>query len=285
MKSLENKVAIITGASRGVGKAVALKLAREGASIVVAAKTTEPNPKLPGTIYDTAKEVEKLGSQALPIKVNLRNADEIERMVEKTLETFGKVDILINNAGALWWYPVLETPPNRFDLVMDVNVRASFLCARAVLPSMIKQKWGHIVNMSPPIDLAMLPNKVAYSISKFGMTMISHGLAEEVREHNIGVQSLWPATIVESQASINFGLGDPSHWRKPEILADATYYIVKDEPLKRTGKALIDEEVLREAGIQDFDQYNCVPGGNPIRIVGPQAAWNVEAGKTKREEK
>lgn len=274
---LEGRVAIITGASRGVGRAVALKLAKEGADIVVAAKTADPHPKLPGTIYETAKEVEALGRKALPIQTNVRNVEEIETMVKKTLDTFGRVDIMVNNAGALWWYPVLETPPNRFDLVMDVNFRASLYCARAVLPAMIEQKWGHIVNMSPPMDFKMLPNKVAYCVSKFGMTMLSMGLAEEVREHNIAVNSLWPATIIESQASINFGLGDPSAWRKADILADTTYFLVAREPSTCTGQALIDEQVLAQEGITDLDQYNCVPGGTPMRIVGDQ--WDFRSGK------
>lgn len=270
---LSNKVAIVTGSSRGIGKAVALKLAREGADIVVAAKTTEPHPKLPGTIYDTAREIEALGRRALPIRTNVREEAEIEHMVEETLKAFGHIDILVNNAGALWWKSVLETPAKRFDLVMDVNVRAAFLCARAVLPAMIQQKWGHIINMSPPIDLKLLPGKVAYFISKFGMTMMVHGLAEEVREHNVAVNALWPVTMIESLATINFGLGDRSMWRKPDILADATFAIVSKEPRTYTGQALLDEDVLRAEGVTDFSPYSCVPGATPARIV-----WDVQAG-------
>lgn len=273
---LKGRTAIITGASRGVGRAVALKLAQEGANIVIAAKTTEPNPQLPGTIHSVAAEVEALGVRALPVKVNVREEAEVEAMVAQTMGAFGRIDILVNNAGALWWYPVLETPVKRFDLVMDVNVRASFLCSQAVLPSMIQQRWGHIINMSPPIDLSVLPGKVGYMISKFGMTMLAFGLAEEMREHNIAVNALWPVTLIESYATINFGMGEPSMWRKADILADAVYAIVSQEPLARTGQALLDEDVLREAGVTDFDSYACVPGSTPARIT-----WeNVQAGKT-----
>ncbi|MSP12427.1 MAG: SDR family NAD(P)-dependent oxidoreductase [Chloroflexi bacterium] len=274
---LAGKVAIITGASRGIGRSVALKLAREGADIVIAAKTTEPDSRLPGTIYETAQEIEALGRRALPIKTNVREEGDIQHMVDATLAAFGRVDIMVNNAGAMWWYPVLETPAKRFDLMIDVNVRAAFLCARAVLPSMITQRWGHIINMSPPIDLSVLPGKVGYFISKFGMTMVALGLAEEVREHNVAVNALWPVTIIESQASINFGLGEPSMWRKPEILADAVYAIVCREPGTYSGQALLDEDVLRAEGITDFDPYNCVPGSQPARI-----AWDVSAGKTSK---
>lgn len=272
---LKGRTAIITGASRGVGRAVALKLAQEGANIVIAAKTTEPNPQLPGTIHSVAAEVEALGVRALPVKVNVREEAEVEAMVAQTMETFGRIDILVNNAGALWWYPVMETPIKRFDLVMDVNVRAAFLCSHAVLPSMIQQRWGHIVNMSPPIDLSVLPGKVGYMISKFGMTMLAMGLAEEMREHHIAVNALWPVTLIESYATINFGMGEPSMWRKADILADATFAIISREPPSLTGQALMDEDILRESGISDFSHYACVPGSEPMKIT-----WEgITAGK------
>lgn len=272
---LKGRTAIITGASRGVGRAVALKLAQEGANIVIAAKTTEPNPQLPGTIHSVAAEVEALGVRALPVKVNVREEAEVEAMVAQTMGAFGRIDILVNNAGALWWYPVLETPVKRFDLVMDVNVRASFLCSQAVLPSMIQQRWGHIINMSPPIDLSVLPGKVGYMISKFGMTMLAFGLAEEMREHNIAVNALWPVTLIESYATINFGMGEPSMWRKADILADATFAIISREPPSLTGQALMDEDILRESGVTDFTHYACVPGSEPMKIT-----WEgITAGK------
>jgi citronellol/citronellal dehydrogenase len=264
---LQGRVAIITGASRGIGRAIALRLAKEGVAVVIAAKTAEPDPRLPGTIHTVAEEVAALGGRALPLQVDVRDENALQRMVDATLETFGRIDILVNNAGALWWYPVLETPPKRFDLVMQVNLRASFVAAQLVLPTMMQQRWGHIVNMSPPIDLSVLPGKVAYMISKFGMTMLALGLAEEVREHNIAVNALWPRTLIESQATIAWGLGTPKQWRKADIMADAVYELVRREPHTCTGKAWIDEDLLREAGVTDFSVYNCTPDGEPMEIV------------------
>ena len=271
---LAGKVAIVTGASRGIGREVALKLAREGADVVVAAKTVEPHPKLPGTIHTVAEEIRALGRKALPVQTDIRDEEQIEAMVAGAGREFGKVDILVNNAGALWWYPVEATPAKRFDLIMDVNVRGAFFASRAVLPWMKRGKWGHIVNMSPPIDLKVLPGKVAYMISKFGMTLVAHGLAEEVKGDNIAVNALWPVTLIESLATINFGFGGPENWRKADIVADATYAIVSAEPSARTGQALLDEDVLAADGVTDFDKYACVPGSSPMRIH-----WNVEAGR------
>jgi citronellol/citronellal dehydrogenase len=241
-------------------------LAKEGCNIVVAAKSTESTEKLPGSIFTVAKEVEALGAQALPFQVDLRDADQIAALGAKTVERFGRIDILINNAGALWWRPLLDTPAKRFDLVMSVNARAAFLTSQAVLPKMIENRWGHIINMSPPIDLKVVPGKIAYFISKFGMTLVSHGLAEEVRQFNVAVNSLWPVTIIESQASINWGLGHRSQWRKPDILVDSVLRLVKKEPAEISGKALLDEDFLRAEGITDFSSYACVPGSEPMRI-------------------
>ncbi len=275
METLSGRVAIITGASRGIGRAIALRLAKEGVAVVIAAKTAEPDPRLPGTIYTVAEEVQASGSHALPVQVDVRDENAVQRMVEQTMQTFGRIDILVNNAGALWWYPVLETPPKRFDLVMDVNLRGAFVCSQAVLPHMMAQRWGHIINMSPPIDFSVLPGKVAYMISKFGMTMLAFGLAEEVKEYNIAVNALWPRTLIESQATIGWNLGTPQQWRKADIMADAVYEIVRRPPASLTGRALIDEEVLREAGVTDFSVYNCTPDGEPMEIV-----WEgIRAGK------
>jgi citronellol/citronellal dehydrogenase len=263
---LKNRVAIVTGASRGVGRAVALALAREGCDIALAAKTVEPHPKLPGTLGSVAQEVEALGRRALPIQTDVRFVDQIGAMVEKTVETLGRVDILINNAGAAWWYNIDETPEKKFDLVMNVNCKGPFFAAQAVLPHMKKNQWGHIVNMSPPIQPEMAGGKIAYIISKFGMTLLTHGLAKEMAEFNIAVNSLWPVTLIESLATINLGLGTPENWRKAEILADATVAIVSKEPRSRNGRALFDEDVLREEGIKTFDHYACVSGATPMVI-------------------
>ncbi len=265
-KRLEGKVALITGASRGIGRELALAFAREGADIVVAAKSTESTERLPGSIHTVAKEIEALGRKALPVSCNVREEEEIQNTVSKAYETFGHIDILVNNAGALWWEPVLNTPSKRFDLIMDVNARGAFLCAQAVLPGMIRQDWGHIINMSPPVDLRVLPGRIGYFISKFGMTMLSLGLPGELQGKNVAVNSLWPVTIMESQASINWGLGDKSTWRKASIMADAALAVVTKEPKFRTGKALLDEDVLREEGVTDFSKYACVPGTDPAKI-------------------
>jgi len=266
MESLQVRVASITGASRGIGQAIALGLARHGCHIVVAAKSVESTERLPGSIHTVAKELEALGVSALPIQVDVRAADQIEAMTAQTMQRFGRIDILINNAGALWWKPVLETPAKRFDLVMGVNARAAFFASRAVLPHMMERTWGHIINMSPPIDLKIVPGKVAYFISKFGMTLLTHGLAEEVRPHHIAVNSLWPVTIIESQASINWGMGSREMWRKPDILVDCVLRLVQKDPAEITGQALLDEDFLRQEGVTELGNYSCVPGTNPSRI-------------------
>jgi citronellol/citronellal dehydrogenase len=267
MAALEGRVAIITGASRGIGRAIALSLAREGCGVVIAAKTTQPREKLPGSIHTVAAEVEALGGQALPVQVDVRDEAQIDGLVARTLERFGRIDLLVNNAGALHWQGLLDTPAKRFDLVMDVNARAAFLCSRAVLPAMIRQGRGHIINMSPPLDLAMIPGRIAYAISKLGMTLLTHGLAEEVRTHNIAVNSLWPVTVIESQASINWGLGTREQWRKPDILVDCILRLAGKEPADITGQALLDEDFLRSQGVTDFSGYACVPGTDPPRLT------------------
>jgi citronellol/citronellal dehydrogenase len=270
MSTLQGKVALITGASRGIGRALALGLAKAGCHLVIAAKSTTSTDKLPGSIFTVAAEVEALGAQALPLQVDVRDAEQIEGMAAKTLERFGRIDLLVNNAGALHWSNLLDTPAKRFDLVMSVNARAAFLCCRAVLPAMIQRRWGHIINMSPPLDLSMVPGRIAYSISKLGMTLLSLGLAEEVRSHNIAVNSLWPVTIIETQASINYALGKPEMWRKPEILVDCVLRLAQKEPAEATGQALLDEDFLRAEGVTDFTGYACVPGTQP-----PRLAWSM----------
>lgn len=266
MAPMQGKVAIVTGASRGIGRALVLGLARAGCHVVIAAKSTTSTEKLPGSIHTVAQEVEALGAQALPVQVDVRDEVQIETLAARTLERFGQIDILVNNAGALFWRNVLDTPAKRFDLVMGVNARAAFLCSRAVLPAMIARRWGHVINLSPPLDLAMVPGRVAYSISKLGMTLLTFGLAEEVRPHNIAVNSLWPVTIIESQASINHGLGTPAMWRKPDILVDCVLRLVRKPPGELTGQALLDEDFLRTEGITDFSSYACVPGSEPGRL-------------------
>lgn len=276
-RPLEGRVAIITGASRGIGKALALRLAAEGAGVVIAAKSERGRDRLPGSIYDTAEEVRQLGGNALPVKVDVREEEDVSRMVEATVAEFGRVDILINNAGALWWKPVLETPAKRFDLVMDVNVRAAFLCSYYTLPHMVKQKWGHIINMAPGISTHPNPGMVAYMISKMGMARLAIGIAEEHRADNVAANALWPVTPIETAAVINNSVLDRTYWRTPEIMCDAVMAILQQEPSQCTGRQLTDEEILREAGVTNFDHYWCegVPPENPVYIDGrdPKQPW------------
>ena len=267
MSTLSGRVAVITGASRGIGKAIALGLAQAGCAIVVAARSETSTEKLPGTIHDVVREIEAVGGRALAVACDVRDESQIEALASRTLDTFGRIDILINNAGALWWRPLTETPAKRFDLVMGVNARAAFLCCRAAIPSMKARRWGHIINMSPPMDLSIVPGRIAYAISKLGMTMLSLGLAEELRGDNIAVNSLWPVTIIESQASINWGLGTPAMWRKPDILVDCVLRLVSKDPATITGQALLDEDFLRGEGVTDLSRYACVPGTEPSRIA------------------
>lgn len=231
---------------------------------MVAAKTEiADNPRLPGTIHDVAREVTALGQKALALKLDVRDDAASEAAVAKAIEKFGRIDVLLNNAGALWWADVLETPVKKFDLIMGINVRAAFVLSRAVLPHMIKQRWGHIVMMSPPVDPSACAHHGAYAVSKFGMTMVAQAIAEEEKEHNVTANALWPATAIESYATINFGLGGPELWRKADILADAVLAIVTKEPSARGGRAFIDEDLLREEGVTDFSKYQCVAGSEP----------------------
>ncbi len=266
-RELEGKVAVITGGSRGIGRDIALKLASHGCNIVVAAKSTESTERLPGSIYSVAEEVEKLGVKALPVVCNVRDPESVDAMAKAVYDRFKQVHIVVNNAGALWWKPMLETDVKKYNLVHEVNSRGTYLVTRAFLPGMVAQKWGHIIMMSPPIDLSHVPGRIAYFISKFGMTLIAHGLAGEVKDDNVAANALWPVTIIESQATINFGLGGPRQWRKGTILADAAFEIVRKEPRTFTGNALLDEDFLRSVGYTDFDQYKCTPDGDPQRIV------------------
>lgn len=263
---LQDRVVFITGASRGIGRAVALACARQGADVVVAAKSEVDSERLPGTIYSVAKEIEALGRKALPLRLDVRDDAACEATVKSAIDHFGRVDALVNNAGALWWSDVVDTPVKKFDLIMGVNVRASFVLAHAVLPHMISRKYGHVVMMSPAVEANAVAGHGAYSVSKFGMTMIAQAIADEYAEHNVTGHALWPATAVESYATINFGLGGPEIWRKADIIADATVELLSKEPKDRKGAAWIDEDLLRSVGVTDFSKYQCVPGKEPPRL-------------------
>ncbi len=264
---LSDQVVIVTGASRGIGKCIALTLSRLGARVVVAAKSErERLPHLPGSIHQTVQAIEAEGGEALAVATDMRDSQHIERLVERSVEHFGSVDHLINNAGALSWESVLETPTKRFDLVMAVNVRGAFLLSQQVAKHLVERgSPGHIISMSPPLDTSPHPGMVAYTISKFGMTSVALGLAEELRPHHIACNALWPATLVESQATINWGMKNRSQWRKPDIMADAVVEILKKES-SYTGQSLIDEHVLSAAGVTDFSSYRVDPEVEPPHV-------------------
>lgn len=266
---LNGKVAIVTGGSRGIGRECCLSLAKAGCSVVVAAKTTEAHPTLPGTIFTVANEVVALGARALPIKVDLRNLDSINACVAEVMEKFGRIDILINNASALWWQDIRDTPMKKYDLITSVNSRGTFAMTSACLPHMEKNGWGRVITMSPPISLGSMAGHTAYNISKFGMTLVALGVAQEYEGKGITGNSLWPATVVESQASINFKLGDPENWRKATILADATMGIILEDD-DFTGVMCIDDTYLRtRRGFEDDDliRYRCDPDVEPPRAL------------------
>ncbi len=275
MGQLNGKVAIVTGASRGIGRALSIALAREGAKIVLASKTMNPNPRLPGTLDDVKNEIEKAGGTALIHQTDVREESQIESLVGTTVKELGGLDILINNAGALFWSSVEQTPAKRFDLVMDVNVRATFLCCSAAIPHLRARGGGSIVNMSPPVTAGCMPNRVAYMISKFGMSMVTEGLAVEVAKDNIKVHSLWPVTMVESQATIGHHMGERSMWRTPEIVVDSTLALLTGKASVPSGQTVYDEDVLSLVGVKDFSRYACVPGTNPprLRLDDPSSYW------------
>jgi citronellol/citronellal dehydrogenase len=266
---LHGRVAVVTGASRGIGKALALRLAREGAAVVVAAKSEHSTERLPGSVHDTAAEIRAAGGRALPVPTDVRSEDAIRDLIERAVAEYGRIDILVNNAGAIWAQPVLQTPPKRFDLMMEVNVRAAYIACYYALPHMVKQQWGHILNMCPRLHTGASPGKVAYMISKLGMARVAIGVAAEHRNDNIAANTLWPRTIIETQASINWKMADRSQWRTPEILCDASLALFAQEPRNATGRQWIDETLLTElAGITNFDHYWCEghPPANPIYI-------------------
>jgi citronellol/citronellal dehydrogenase len=266
---LRGRVALVTGASRGIGKALAVRLASEGADVVVAAKSEQSTERLPGSVHQTADEIRALGRRAIAVPTDVRDEEAVRRMIERAIEEFGRLDILINNAGAIWLQPILQTPAKRFDLVMGVNVRAAYLTCHYALPHMVKQKWGHVLNMCPRLSTKPSPGKVAYMISKLGMAYVALGLAAEHAADNVAGNTLWPRTIIETQASINWNMADRSQWRTPEILCDASMAIFAQEPRTSTGRQWIDEDALTElAGVTNFDGYWCEgkPPAHPIYI-------------------
>jgi NAD(P)-dependent dehydrogenase (short-subunit alcohol dehydrogenase family) len=263
--SLQGKTVFITGGSRGIGKAIALKLAGAGANIVIAAKSVTEDVRLGGTIYSAAKEVEALGVKALAVQVDIRDESQIITAIQKTVETFGGIDIVINNASAIQLTDTEGTPSKRFDLMHSINVRGTFLVVQHALPYLKKSSHAHILTLSPPLNLdpKWLGPHVAYTITKYDMSMMAIGWAAEFKDDGIASNALWPRTTIDTAAVRNLLGGEmlANMSRTPAILADAAYYIVSKENLQYTGKTLIDEEVMAAEGITDLSSYSVVPGG------------------------
>jgi len=258
-KSLKGKTIIITGASRGIGREMALKFASDGANIVIAAKSAEAHAKLPGTIFSVAEEVEQAGGQALPFQMDVREDAQVKALVEATVEKFGGIDAVINNAGAIKLMNSEMLPLKRFDLMYQINTRAVLSLATAALPWLKKSAQGHILSLSPPINLdpKWFQHYGPYTVTKYGMSMLTIGMAAEYKRYGIAVNSLWPQTLI-STAAIEFEGGGKSaleKGRKPQIMADAAYEILTTENCELSGEVVIDENILRDRGVEDFEQY------------------------------
>ena len=261
--SLRNKTIFITGASRGIGKAIALSAAADGANIVIAAKTDRKHPKLPGTIHDTAAEIEAAGGQALAIKLDIRDEQAVAEAMQQAAEHFGGIDALVNNASAIYLAGTADVPMKRFDLMFGVNVRGTFVCSQAALPYLKKADNPHILNLSPPLNMEpkWFGPHVAYTMAKYGMSQCVLGMAEEFKDDGIGVNALWPRTVIATAALAM--LGDavkPENCRTPEIMADAAHWILSQPAKTTTGNFFIDDEALAQAGVSDLDQYAVKPG-------------------------
>jgi citronellol/citronellal dehydrogenase len=260
---LKGKTMFITGATRGIGREIALCFAREGANIVVTGKSAEPHPKLPGTIHTVAKEVEAAGGQALALRLDVRDADAVAEAVKSAVKKFGGLDVLVNNASAISLTGTLETPIKRLDLMLAVNLRGTFVCSQACIPQLGKAQNPHILTLSPPLNMSprWFKSHVAYTMAKYGMSMCTLGMSEELRAQGIAVNSLWPRTTIATAAiEMNFPEAILRASRRPAIMADAARAIVNRDSRRATGNFYIDETVLREEGVTDFDQYAVSPG-------------------------
>ncbi len=268
MKTLAGKTLFITGGSRGIGHAIALRAARDGANVVIAAKTAEAHPKLPGTIYTAAKDVEAAGGRALPLVVDVRNEEQVNEAVDEAVRVFGGIDVLVNNASAISVTNTLATPMKRYDLMHGINVRGSFVCMRACAAHLTKSANPHVLTLSPPLSLAAkwYGAHVAYTISKMNMSMLTLGWAEEFRSEGIACNSLWPRTLIGTAAIQNLLGGDEmvARSRLPTIMADAAHAVLTRPSRECTGNFFIDEEVLRSEGVTDFREYSTDPSIEPL---------------------
>jgi len=262
--SFQNKTVLITGASRGIGKAIGLRLAKEGANIVIASKSVEENPKLGGTIYSAAEEMEKAGGKALAVQCDIRFEDQVQNVIDKAVSGFGGIDILVNNASAINLNSTEQLEPKRYDLMFDINVRGTFMVSKACIPHLKKSTNAHILNLSPPINMDMkwFSKHLAYTMSKYDMTMIALGLAAELKKYNIAANTLWPKTTIATAAVQNLLGGEMlmKMSRTTDILAESAFYILSKPSAECTGNSFIDEDVLAKEGITDLSKYSVVPG-------------------------
>ena len=267
-QDLSGRTLFITGGSRGIGLAIAVRAARDGANVALLAKTAEPHPKLPGTIYTAAEEIEQAGGTALPIVGDVRDPDSVKGAVEQAAERFGGIDILVNNASAISLTPIEGTPHRRYDLMQAINVRGTFLAIQACIPHLKQSGNGHILSLSPPINLdpAWLGPHAAYTLSKYGMTLVTLCAAEELREAGVAANTLWPRTIIATAAVQNLLGGDEamSRARTPQIYADSAYEILIKPSREYTGQSLIDDEVLAAAGVTDLEPYRAAEGDGEL---------------------
>ncbi|MFM1593230.1 MAG: SDR family oxidoreductase [Woeseiaceae bacterium] len=264
MANLKEKTIFISGGSRGIGLAIAKRAAEDGANIIIAAKTAEPHPTLPGTIYTAADEIKESGGKALPLVCDIRSEEQVKSAVEAGVKKFGGIDICINNASAISLTPTMQTPMKRFDLMQQINTRGTFLVSQTCIPFLLKAENPHILNLSPPLNLNprwFAPHS-AYTIAKYGMSMCVLGMAGEFKEQGIAVNALWPRTAIATAAVKNLLGGDEmiKHSRKPEIMADAAHYILTKKSTEFTGHFCIDDEVLSDMGTDDFEHYSVEPG-------------------------
>jgi citronellol/citronellal dehydrogenase len=265
--TLNNRTLFISGASRGIGLAIGLRAARDGANVVIAAKTTEPHPKLPGTIYTAAEEIEKAGGKALPVLCDIRDEAQVQESVAKAVERFGGIDILVNNASAISLTGTLSTPMKRYDLMHQINTRGTYLCSQVCLPHLKKSSNPHVLNLSPPLSMKpkWFAGHVAYTMAKYGMSMCVLGMAEEFRGDGVAFNALWPRTAIATAAVMMLG-GDPmmKHSRNVDIMADAAWHILTKPARECTGNFFVDEDVLRAEGVTDFRPYAVDPSVEPM---------------------
>ena len=266
--SLQGKTLFITGASRGIGREIALRAARDGANIVIAAKSAEPHAKLPGTIHSVAAEVEAAGGKALALQVDVRDETAVKNAMAQAAEHFGGIDVLVNNAGAIKLVGVEKLEPKRFDLMFQINTRAVMVCSQAALPYLKQSAGGHILNLSPPLnmDSKWFAQHGPYTVTKYGMSMLTVGMSEEFKKYGISVNSLWPKTMIAT-AAIEFELGSRDAFKRartPAIMADAAHAILASQGRSISGRLLIDEEILREQGVSEFEHYRFDPQGGAL---------------------